>query len=231
MTQTSLEVDGLRGGYNDTVIIRDLSMRVADGEVLAIIGRNGAGKTTTLATIAGILPRMAGTVKIGGVPFKSTTARGTREALGIVLEGRSVFPSLSVRQNLTVGRADPDEVFASFPELSRRADVKAGSLSGGEQQLLALARAMARRPHVLLIDELSFGLAPAICDRLFAAIRDFAGQGRAVVVVEQHLRYAEMVGSRVLVMHQGRFALELSGDELQERAGEIERLYLGGPET
>ena len=231
MTQTSLEVDGLRGGYNGAVIIRDLSMRVADGEVLAIIGRNGAGKTTTLATIAGILPRMAGTVKIRGAAFKSTTARGTKEALGIVLEGRSVFPSLSVRQNLTVGRVDPDEVFASFPELSRRADVKAGALSGGEQQLLALARAMARRPHVLLIDELSFGLAPAVRDRLFAAIRDFAGQGRAVVVVEQHLRYAEMVGTRVLVMHQGRFALELSGDELQQRAGEIERLYLGGPET
>ncbi len=109
--------------------------------------------------------------------------------------------------------------------------MKAGALSGGEQQLLALARAMARRPQVLLIDELSFGLAPAICDRLFATIRDFADQGRAVVVVEQHLRYAEMVSSRVLVMHQGRFALELSGGELQERAGEIERLYLGGPET
>jgi branched-chain amino acid transport system ATP-binding protein len=230
MTAAALEVARLSAGYGALPVIKDLKLSVADGEVLAIIGRNGAGKTTTLVAIAGLLANTTGTVSVAGQPISGPAFRRARASLGLVLEGRSVFPSLTVAQNLTVGRTDVAQVCEEFPELQRRMHVKAGQLSGGEQQLLSLARAMARRPQVLLIDELSFGLAPVICDRLFTAIRQYADTGRSVVLVEQHLHYAERVADRVLVMHQGRFGLELAASELRKREAEIERLYLGGPE-
>jgi branched-chain amino acid transport system ATP-binding protein len=231
MTVAALEVSGLCAGYGGIPIINDLSLCVADGEVLAIIGRNGAGKTTTLVAIAGLLSGTQGTVAVAGRPMLGPPFRRTRTSLGLVLEGRSVFPSLTVAQNLAVGAVDVEAVLQQFPELKRRMNVKGGMLSGGEQQLLSLARAMARRPEVLLIDELSFGLAPVLCDRLFAAIREYADGGHAVVLVEQHLHYAENVADRVLVMHQGQIRLDLPAEELRARESEIERLYLGGPEV
>jgi branched-chain amino acid transport system ATP-binding protein len=231
MTAVALEVDSLCAGYGGALTIEDLSFSVADGEVVALIGRNGAGKTTTLAAIAGLLPVTQGVIRVSGRSEKGPAYKRTRSSLGLVLEGRSVFPSLTVRQNLLVGKVDVDEVFSAFPELSRRADMKASVLSGGEQQLLALARGMARKPRVLLIDELSFGLAPVICDRLFGAITEYAKFGRAVVVVEQHLRYAEKVANRVLVMRNGEIGLELSADELRMREAEVESMYIGGPDN
>src|ERR1700735_3129968 len=131
MTPLALEVESLCAGYGGTPTIEDLSFFVADGEVVALIGRNGAGKTTTLAAIAGLLPVTHGVIRISGRSEKGPAYKRTRSSLGLVLEGRSVFPSLTVRQNLLVGKVDVDEVFGLFPELSRRADMKASVLSGG----------------------------------------------------------------------------------------------------
>lgn len=223
-----LEVDGLCAGYGGLPIVQELSLTVGSGEVVAIIGRNGAGKTTALAAIAGLLRYSAGRLAVDGKPLVGAPFRRSRHEIGLVLEGRSVFPSLTVAQNLSVGRVTADAVFASFPELKRRKNVRAGDLSGGEQQILSLARAIARAPRVLLIDELSFGLAPVICNRLFDVIRQYAGAGHSVLLVEQHLHYAEVVADRVLVMHQGRISLETSAADLRSREAEIERVYLGG---
>jgi branched-chain amino acid transport system ATP-binding protein len=151
-----------------------------------------------------------------------------RELVGLVLEGRSVFPPLTTAQNLKVGGVTIPDAVRLFPELEARLNVRAGNLSGGEQQMLSLARAMCRRPRALLLDELSFGLAPVICERLFSRIREFAADHDiAVVLVEQHLHYAAQVADRAVVMNQGQIALELPSSDLTTRAAEVEQLYLG----
>lgn len=228
---TGLDVRGLSAGYGSAPVVSGLNLRVDAGEVVAMLGRNGAGKTTTLMAIGGFLKRATGTVAVDGAAVDGAPHRRMRRHVGLVLEGRSVFPALTTAQNFKVGRVAQAEALRLFPDLEDRLHVRAGSLSGGEQQMLSLARAMCRRPRVLLLDELSFGLAPVMCDRLFSGIRQFAAEhGIAVVVVEQHLHYAALVADRVVVMHQGRLALELPSSELLGRRGEIEQLYLGGPD-
>ncbi len=227
-----LSVRGLTAGYGDAVVVRELDLRVDAGEVVAMLGRNGTGKTTTLMAISGFLKRSTGVIAIDGRPVAGPPHRRMRGQLGLVTEGRSVFGPMTTAQNLRVGGVDIADAVALFPELRGRLNVRAGSLSGGEQQMLTLARAMCRRPRVLLLDELSFGLAPVVCDRLFSGVRQFAEEHAiAVVVVEQHLHYAAMVADRAVVMNEGRIALELPTSQLISRASEIEQLYLGGPET
>jgi branched-chain amino acid transport system ATP-binding protein len=230
-SRRGLEVRGLSAGYGASPVVSDLSLTVAAGEVVAMLGRNGAGKTTTLMAIGGFLRRSGGSITIDGSRVSGPPYRRMRGRVGLVLEGRSVFAPLTTAQNLRVGRVDVADATRLFPELGNRLNVKAGNLSGGEQQMLSLARAMCRRPKVLLLDELSFGLAPIVCDRLFSGIRQFAeAHGIAVVVVEQHLHYAALVSDRAVVMNQGRIALELPSSQLVSRANAIEQLYLGGPE-
>jgi branched-chain amino acid transport system ATP-binding protein len=225
---SGLDVRGLSAGYGAAPVISDLNLHVNAGEVVALLGRNGAGKTTTLMTIGGFLKRSAGLITVGGVAMRGSPHRRMREFVGLVLEGRSVFPPLTTAQNLKVGGVGVDDAVRLFPELEARVNVRAGNLSGGEQQMLTLARAMCRRPRVLLLDELSFGLAPVVCDRLFSRIREFAADhGIAVVLVEQHLNYAAQVADRAVVMSHGRIALELPTSELTSRAAEVEQLYLG----
>jgi branched-chain amino acid transport system ATP-binding protein len=227
-----LSVRGLSAGYGEARVIADLDLDIAAGEVVAMLGRNGAGKTTTLMAIGGFLKRSAGVISVDGSPVGGPPHRRMRGSLGLVLEGRSVFAPLTTAQNLKVGGVETADALQLFPELGDRLHVRAGNLSGGEQQMLSLARAMCRRPRVLLLDELSFGLAPVICDRLFSGVRRFAeDHDIAVVVVEQHLHYAAMVSDRAIVMNQGQLALELPSAQLVSRASEIEQLYLGGPET
>ncbi|WP_433189987.1 ABC transporter ATP-binding protein [Actinoallomurus sp. CA-150999] len=229
---TGLDVRDLSAGYGTAPVVSGLNLHVDPGEVVAMLGRNGAGKTTTLMAVGGFLKRCTGTVVVDGVAVGGAPHRRMRQSIGLVLEGRSVFAPLTTAQNLKVGRVEAAEALAVFPELEARLHVRAGNLSGGEQQMLSLARAMCRRPRVLLLDELSFGLAPVICDRLFSGIRRFAEEhGIAVIVVEQHLHYAAMVADRAVVMNQGEMALELPSSQLLGRAGEIERLYLGGPDV
>jgi branched-chain amino acid transport system ATP-binding protein len=229
--RTGLDIRGLTAGYGAAPVISELNMHVDAGEVVAMLGRNGAGKTTTLMAIGGFVKRSAGVVTVNGNAVGGPPHRRMRGLVGLVLEGRSVFPPLTTAQNLKVGGVGVADALRLFPELEPRLHVRAGNLSGGEQQMLSLARAMCRRPRVLLLDELSFGLAPVICERLFSRVREFAADhGIAVVLVEQHLHYAAQVADRAVVMTQGRIGLELPASELTSRAAEVEQLYLGTAE-
>ncbi len=226
-----LSVRSLSAAYGEVPVIQGLDLDVAAGEIVAMLGRNGAGKSTTLMAIGGFLPKATGQITVDGTNVRGPAYRRMRHLLGLMLEGRSVFGPLTTAQNLRIGGVSVGDALQLFPELEARLGVKAGMLSGGEQQMLSLARAMCRRPRALLLDELSFGLAPIVCDRLFSRIREFAREHQmAVLLVEQHLHYAAMVADRALVMNQGRIALELPTSELDARASEIERLYLGGPD-
>jgi branched-chain amino acid transport system ATP-binding protein len=223
-----LEVKGLTAGYGHLAVVHDVSFGVAAGEITALLGRNGAGKTTTLLAIAGFLSDAKGDVEIHGQKITGPVYRRTAKHLGIVLEGRSVFPSLSVAKNLVVAGASVDAALELFPELQPRLGIAAGMLSGGEQQMLSLARALGRAPSVLLIDELSFGLAPIITERIYARLRIVAeSTGMAVLLVEQHVHVAAAACDVALVMNEGRVVLELSGGDLAARADEVERVYLG----
>ncbi|MGF1595764.1 MAG: ABC transporter ATP-binding protein [Acidimicrobiales bacterium] len=225
----ALEARGLSAGYGSQAVVNEIDIVVGRGEVVTLLGPNGAGKTTTLLALAGELPALDGTVALGG---KVTTAPlHTRASNGMtfVTEERSVFMGLSLRDNLRVGGVEPEAAFELFPELERRADVRGGMLSGGEQQMLTLARALGRRPKVLLADELSMGLAPLIVRRLLDAVRDAADhQGTAVLLVEQHVRKALACADRAYVMRRGRIVLEGRADDLASRIGEIEASYLAG---
>lgn len=226
-------VSELSAGYGKLRVISGINLSVDRGEIVALIGRNGAGKSTTLLGIAGALPQSSGDICVNGIDLRGPSYKRSRTLLGMVPEARNgIIPSLTGLQNLRIGDVNSDAALSIFPELEKTLDIKAGLMSGGEQQMLALARAICRKPRVLLIDELSFGLAPIVCWRLFSALRNYADvEEAAVLLVEQHLPYAENVADRVLVMRQGEISLELPASELKKRAVEIEKLYLGGPVT
>lgn len=226
---TALQVRQLTAGYGSLSVVHELSLSVRYGEIVGLLGRNGAGKTTTLMAIAGFLGKYAGEVKVDGVELRGPAYSRAREQIGIVLEGRSVFSSLTVRQNLNLAAAELEESLELFPELRPKLSLRAGLLSGGEQQMLALARAICRHPAALLIDELSFGLAPALCERMFERLRAVvAARKMGVLLVEQHVHYAQSVVDRALIMNEGTIRSEFPGSELAAREAEIERIYLGG---
>ncbi len=225
----ALEVRDLSAGYGALAVVHNVGLSVGHGEIVGLMGRNGAGKTTTLMAIAGFLGKYTGEVLVDGQTLRGPSYRRCRDNVGLVLEGRSVFPSLTVRQNLLLAAAELDEALAMFPELKPKLPLRAGLLSGGEQQMLALARALGRHPVALLIDELSFGLAPVLCERMFEALRTIvADTSMGVLLVEQHIHYAESVVDRALIMNEGLICAELPGRELMAREAEIERIYLGG---
>jgi branched-chain amino acid transport system ATP-binding protein len=223
----ALEARGIAAGYGSQAVIHDVDINVRAGEVVALLGANGAGKTTTLLTLAGELPPLRGEVAIDGIVTKAPLYKRARNGLTFVTEEKSVFKGLSTRDNLRVGGVDLDEALALFPELERRLNIRGGLLSGGEQQMLTLARALARKPRVLLADELSMGLAPLIVKRLLEAVRAAADQrGTAVLLVEQHVRKALRYADRAYVMRRGRIELSGSAVELRSRINEIEDQYL-----
>jgi len=221
-----LEVKGLNAGYGQIKIVSDLDLTVGPGEVIALLGANGAGKSTTLLTLAGDLPALGGQARIDGQPATGPLHRRARRGIGFVSEQRSVFMGLTTEENLRVGRGNRDEALRLFPELRNRLNVKAGLLSGGEQQMLSLARALSRHPRLLLADELSLGLAPMATDRLLRAVREAAGRGVGALLVEQHVRRVLGVADRGYVMRRGRVVLSGTAAELTERLGEIESSYL-----
>jgi branched-chain amino acid transport system ATP-binding protein len=237
MESPMLQVDGLSAGYGPIKALDGVSLEVAAGELVAIIGANGAGKTTLLMAISGIVPARGGRVLFEGRPITGLAPHEiVRLGVGHSPEGRRIFPRLSVRENLELGgftqadraamRRDIDEVCGLFPVLGDRMGQLGGTLSGGEQQMLALARALVGRPKLLLLDEPSLGLAPLIVAKIFEVIAGLSARGISVVLVEQNARAALRLASRGYVLETGRVTLAGSGKDL---AGDrrVRDAYLG----
>jgi branched-chain amino acid transport system ATP-binding protein len=221
-----LEVRGLHAGYTEGSVVRDVDLRVEAGEVVALLGANGAGKSTVMRTLAGELKPLAGEVRIKGGSAAGPLHKLARRGLAYVSEERSVFMRLSTRQNIGVGRCAVGRVTALFPELEPLLGRKAGLLSGGEQQMLTLGRALARDGvDLLLADELSLGLAPKAVGRLLGAVRKAANDGMGVLLVEQHIHRVLEIADRVYVLAQGRVRYASDADEARGRVEEIERHY------
>jgi branched-chain amino acid transport system ATP-binding protein len=221
-----LETRGVDAGYGRVTVVRDLNLSVSSGEIVALLGRNGAGKTTALLTMAGALRPISGEVHFLGAEDRSSLDARARRGLGLMTDDRSIFFGLTVRENLRLARGSGGAL-SVFPELERLLDRPAGLVSGGEQQMLGLASVLAREPKLLLIDELSFGLAPRIVQRLMGAVRQAADRGAAVILVEQFARVALDVADRAYVLVNGRVGSEGTTDELRANIGELESKYLG----
>ncbi|MCU1361445.1 MAG: putative high-affinity branched-chain amino acid transport protein superfamily, atp bind [Ilumatobacteraceae bacterium] len=221
-----LEARGLTVGYGPMPVIQNLDLAVRRGEIVALLGVNGAGKTTTVRALAGELRPTAGQVFFRGEPTTEPLHRRAKQGMRLITEERSVFMSLTGADNLRLGGQERSRCLEIFPELERLLSRRAGLMSGGEQQMLTLARALAADPVVLLADELSLGLAPLIVERLLEAVRSAADRGTAVLLVEQQVRNALEVADRAIVLSGGCVALEGPTDELRSRIGEIEQTYL-----
>jgi len=220
-----LELEGVNAGYKDLQVLWGVSLRVEEGELVALVGPNGAGKTTTLRIISGLLRPTAGTVRFRGAPLdREPPHRIVEMGISQVPEGGRVFTGMSVEENLELGaftpraRKEKDQtlrrVYQLFPRLEERKKQRAGTLSGGERQMLAIGRALMSQPRLLLLDEPSFGLAPLIVEQIFAMITEINRQGVAVLLVEQNVRAALELAQRAYVIENGRIVGEGSGDAL-----------------
>jgi ABC-type branched-subunit amino acid transport system ATPase component len=207
-------------------VVEAFDLAVEAGEVVLIAGPNGAGKTTAMLTLVGAIRPLAGTVAISDRVARARLDVRARAGLAFVPEGRHVFARLTVRDNLRLGRGPVARALGLFPQLESLLGRTAGTLSGGEQQMLRLARALAGEPSVLLVDELSLGLAPRVVAQLLACVREAADAGTAVVIVEQHVRLAVPVADRACVLTRGRIELRMTGAEMSARLPEIEAAYL-----
>ncbi|MCH8167506.1 MAG: ABC transporter ATP-binding protein [Proteobacteria bacterium] len=234
-----LEVSGLQVRYGAIRAVRDVSLRLAEGELVTLLGANGAGKSSTLMCIAGALRAAAGSIRLDGEDVTSATPEAmVRRGVATVPETRDVFPDLTVAENLRLGayvrRKDIDGVaadragmFEMFPVLAERINQPAGTLSGGEQQMLVIARAMMSRPRLLLLDEPSLGLAPTIVDRIFEMIVALKESGLTILLVEQNASKALAIADRAYVMRLGEIAAEGSAAEIAA-ATDLKALYLSG---
>jgi branched-chain amino acid transport system ATP-binding protein len=226
----------LTAGYDGAPVVRDLTLDVGRGQVIALLGPNGAGKTTTLRAISGIVHPLAGSIRLEGenLAKRSPTARA-RLGIAHVPEGRGILFGLTVAEHFRLSyrgeRLDPDVAFQYFPALTRLTERRAGLLSGGEQQMLALGRALARRPRLLLLDELSLGLAPLVVEGLLPVVSTYAKEtGCAVLLVEQHIHIALAVAERAYVLSHGELVVHESAEVLRADHQLILSSYLGGVE-
>jgi branched-chain amino acid transport system ATP-binding protein len=232
-----LEIRGLKVAYGGIEAVRGIDLEVAEGELVALIGANGAGKTTTLKAIAGMLRPTAGTLRYDGEEVTGLPShRLIRRGIALVPEGRGVFARLTVEENLAMGayirddrpavRTDAERVFDLFPRLRERRAQVAGTLSGGEQQMLAIGRAMMSRPRLLLLDEPSMGLAPLMVQKIFEVVRSIAAQGVTILLVEQNALLALEAAARGYVMESGALTLQDTGAALLA-SPQVRQAYLG----
>lgn len=233
-----LELENLHVYYTHIHALRGVSLSVDQGEIVALLGSNGAGKTTALRTISGLLRPRQGRVRLGGVPIDSLPPHEiVHKGVGHVPEGRRIFTRLTVQENLEMGayarsdvpaiREDMDRVFTVFPRLKERIRQVAGTLSGGEQQMLSIGRTLMARPKVLLLDEPSMGLAPVLVEQIFQTVKDINREGMTILLVEQNAYMALQIANRGYVLQTGEIALSGLAKELQTNE-EVRRAYLGG---
>ena len=222
-----LSVTALRGGYGGKPVLQGVDLTVGRGEIVAVIGRNGVGKTTLMRALMGLLPATAGQVRVGGADVTRLGAhRRARLGIGYIPQGRDVFPRMTVAENLQVGETlcrdgalpDYDRVYSDFPILKERADQRAGTLSGGQQQQLAIARVLVGRPDIILLDEPSEGIQPSIVQDIARTVRDLnRSLGLTVLFVEQNLDMIMSLAQHCFVMDKGRITASLTVDELHDR--------------
>jgi len=234
-----LELSGVSAAYGPVPVLHGLDVELHSDEVVCLLGGNAAGKTSTMNTIVGMLPLTSGTIRFDGKEISGLAPPEIiSQGIAVVPEGRRIFPRLSVQENLDLGaygrtdekvaqRHDLERVFERFPRLAERASQLGGTLSGGEQQMLAIGRALMSRPRLLLMDEPSMGLAPALVDRVFEIIEEIHREGTAIFLVEQNARMALEVASRGYVLQQGRIVLAGSSEELLASEA-VQEAYLGG---
>jgi branched-chain amino acid transport system ATP-binding protein len=237
MNEPILELDNIRAGYDDSVVLDGLKLVVEEGEVVCLLGANGAGKTTTMRVVTGLIPLLAGKIiyrgkDISGLPTHERVAQG----ICLSPEGRQVFPDLTVMENLSLGsfnqRARPnrnqslERVFALFPKLHERRGQAAGLMSGGEQQMLAIGRALMGQPRLLALDEPSLGLSPKMVSTVFEAIQAIARSGITILLVEQNTRAALTIAQRGYVLSAGRVVHEGTADDL-EKSEMIQKAFVG----
>jgi branched-chain amino acid transport system ATP-binding protein len=229
-TTPALELDEVSAGYGETVVLEKVRLSLADGESVSVIGRNGVGKSTLVATIMGHTTLHGGCLRLNGREIGALPAyRRALAGLGYVPQEREIFPSLTVRENLDVaaraGRWSIDEVFKLFPRLKARQGNRGNQLSGGEQQMLAIGRALVGNPTVLLMDEPSEGLAPVIVEELVRVVKQLAqSEGLALILVEQNSRLALDVSPRTVVMNRGRIVYDGPSETLRADAAQLDRL-------
>jgi branched-chain amino acid transport system ATP-binding protein len=236
-TETILAVDGLRCGYGRTEVIHDLNLDVRRGEIVCLIGANGAGKSTVIKAVIGLIPAWSGAIRLCGRDVTAIrTATRVKLGLGIVPEGRGVLPQLTVGENLLLGgyvrRSEPwlademDRVFGLFPILAERREQLAGTLSGGEQQMLVIGRALMSRPRLLILDEPSFGLAPKIIDKIFEVVTQLRAGGLTILLIEQNANVALEVSQRGYVLDSGACFLSDDAATLR-RDARVRDIYFG----
>jgi len=232
-----LDVQDIHTFYGNIEALKGVSLEVNEGEIVTLIGSNGAGKSTTLRSISGLTPARAGEIRFQGRPIHAMPPQEiVQQGIAQSPEGRRCFPRMSVRENLELGaylrrdhagiREDLERVFDLFPRLQEREKQKAGTMSGGEQQMLAIGRALMTRPRLLLLDEPSMGIAPILVERIYETIAEINKQGTTILLVEQSASYALEVSNRGYVLETGTVALSAPSSDLQENP-DVQKAYLG----
>lgn len=231
-----LEISGLHAGYEESEVLHGVDLRVEQGEIVTLIGANGAGKSTLLKTVSAVVRATAGTIRLEGAEIQRLAPhKVVKLGLSQVAEGRAILKRMNVLENLKMGShirsdkdvdSDMDAMLAKFPVLGERRTQQAGLLSGGEQQMLAIARALMARPRVLLLDEPSLGLAPMMVTQIFRTIRDLRDDGITIFLVEQNARRALQLADRGYVLERGSIVLEGNGEELLNDP-QVQQTYLG----
>ena len=233
MSVPRLELSGVTAGYDGAAVVRDIDLTIEPGEVVALLGPNGAGKTTIMRTISGIVRPMTGQVRVLGADVAGMSPnRIARRGVAHVAEGRSIFFGLTVAEHFRLGargeRGRAEQAYEYFPALEPLQDRTAGLLSGGEQQMLALSVALSRRPQLLLVDELSLGLAPVIVERMLPIVNRYAAEtGASVLLVEQHVELALDVSERAVALSHGEIVFERPAEDLRHNSHLLVESYMG----